>query len=157
MDAVKVGEKIATLRKEKGMTQVELAEKLHVTNRAVSKWENGLNFPDLSLMEPLAETLGVTVSELLGLEGKTKEEVFQMTADISEKEKKIIRKRIRDGTFGIILYGCILCIYAIVLTIRPDNIFFDEAGLKVLVLPYSAAMVIWGIRIILNFRKWNKV
>lgn len=65
MDAVKTGALIAQARKEKGMTQRELAEKVYVSVQAVSKWELGRNFPDLSLMEPLAEELGLTVSELL--------------------------------------------------------------------------------------------
>lgn len=65
MDAVKTGALIAQTRKERGFTQRELAEKVYVSVQAVSKWELGKNFPDLSLMEPLAEELGLTVSELL--------------------------------------------------------------------------------------------
>ena len=65
MDAVKTGALIAQARKEKGITQRELAEKVYVSVQAVSKWELGKNFPDLPLMEPLAEALDLTVSELL--------------------------------------------------------------------------------------------
>lgn len=65
MDAVKTGALIAQVRKEKGLTQKELAEKVYVSVQAVSKWELGKNFPDLPLMEPLAEALDLTVSELL--------------------------------------------------------------------------------------------
>ena len=65
MDAVKTGALIAQTRKERGFTQRELAEKVYVSVQAVSKWELGKNFPDLTLMEPLAEELGLTVSELL--------------------------------------------------------------------------------------------
>ena len=65
MDAVKTGALIAQVRKEKGLTQKELAEKVYVSVQAVSKWELGKNFPDLALMEPLAEALDLTVSELL--------------------------------------------------------------------------------------------
>ena len=65
MDAVKTGELIAQARKEKGFTQRELAEKVYVSVQAVSKWELGKNFPDLPLMEPLAEALDLTVTELL--------------------------------------------------------------------------------------------
>ena len=65
MDANKTGALIAAKRKEKGMTQRELAEKLHISNKAVSRWETGAGFPDVSLLEPLAEALGVTVTELL--------------------------------------------------------------------------------------------
>lgn len=65
MDVVKTGALIAQARKEKGLTQKELAEKVYVSVQAVSKWELGKNFPDLPLMEPLAEALDLTVSELL--------------------------------------------------------------------------------------------
>ena len=65
MDAIKTGALIAQARKEKGITQRELAEKVYVSVQAVSKWELGKNFPDLALMEPLADALGLTVSELL--------------------------------------------------------------------------------------------
>lgn len=65
MDAVKTGALIAQARKEKALTQKDLAQALHVSIQAVSKWERGLNFPDIALLEPLAEQLGLTVSELL--------------------------------------------------------------------------------------------
>ena len=54
MDAIKTGTLIAQARREKGMTQKELADRLHITDRAVSKWERGLCAPDLSTLEPLA-------------------------------------------------------------------------------------------------------
>ena len=65
MDAQKTGRLIAEARKEQGITQKELSQALHVSAQAVSKWERGLNFPDLSLLEPLGDCLGLTVSELL--------------------------------------------------------------------------------------------
>lgn len=65
MDAIKTGALIAQARKDKELTQGELAQALHVSTQAVSKWERGLNFPDIALLEPLAEALGLTVTELL--------------------------------------------------------------------------------------------
>ena len=65
MQAVKTGALIAQARKEKNLTQKDLAQTLHVSIQAVSKWERGLNFPDIALMEPLAELLELTVSELM--------------------------------------------------------------------------------------------
>lgn len=65
MDENKIGQFIAELRKEKNMTQKDLAEQLHITDKAVSKWERGLSCPDISLLSPLAEILGVTTGELL--------------------------------------------------------------------------------------------
>ena len=65
MDRQKTGALIAQMRKERGLTQRELAEQLHVSDRAVSKWERGAGFPDVSMLIPLAEALGLSVLELL--------------------------------------------------------------------------------------------
>lgn len=65
MDQEKIGKFIAKLRKEKKLTQKQLAEKLIITDRAVSKWENGRGMPDVSLIKPLCKELGITINELL--------------------------------------------------------------------------------------------
>ena len=65
MDNLKTGSLIRELRKEHSLTQKELAEKLHITDRAVSKWERGVCAPDIALLEPLANILNVTVTELI--------------------------------------------------------------------------------------------
>ena len=79
MDAAKTGELIARARREKGMTQKELADKLHVSNKAVSRWETGAGFPDVSSLEPLAAALDLTVTALLsGVEdGEPAEELVR--------------------------------------------------------------------------------
>lgn len=72
MDTKKIGALIAACRKEKGMTQAELGERLGVTNKTVSRWENGHYMPDLSLLEPLSKALGLFLEELLaGANGGT--------------------------------------------------------------------------------------
>lgn len=65
MDPAKTGALIRALRKERNMTQRDLAERLHITDRAVSKWERGLCAPDISLLEPLADALGISILELI--------------------------------------------------------------------------------------------
>lgn len=65
-----LGEMISSLRKEKGMTQSELAEKMNVTDKAVSKWERNLACPDVNSIPKLAEILGTTVEELLNAQSK---------------------------------------------------------------------------------------
>lgn len=67
------GNIIVSLRKEKGMTQLELAEKMGVTDKAVSKWERDLSFPDISSIPKLAEIFEVTVDDLMQVKTKTKE------------------------------------------------------------------------------------
>lgn len=68
-----IGNRISQLRKENGITQEEMAEKLGVTPQAVSKWENDISYPDILLLPKIAEMLGVTVDELLS--GEAKKEV----------------------------------------------------------------------------------
>lgn len=65
MDAGKTGKFIAKNRKSMNMTQNELAEKLHITDKAVSKWERGLSFPDISILIPLSEILNISLYDLL--------------------------------------------------------------------------------------------
>ena len=65
MDNLQFGAFVARLRKERNMTQKELADALHITDKAVSKWETGKGFPDVKLLEPLARALGVSLVELM--------------------------------------------------------------------------------------------
>lgn len=65
LDRQQFGAFVARLRKEKGYTQKDLAQQLHLSDKAVSKWETGVSIPDTALLVPLAEILGVTVTELL--------------------------------------------------------------------------------------------
>ena len=97
MDAIKTGALIAQARKEKGLTQRELAEKVYVSVQAVSKWELGKNFPDLSLMEPLSDILDLTVSELLaGERGEApKDELVRDTLRLGEEQLRPKIKRWR--------------------------------------------------------------
>ncbi len=84
-----LGKFISENRKALGITQEELAQKLFVTNKAVSKWEKGLSFPDIALFEPLAEALGVTVAELIACEKEAKADVTikSLLSEIFRKEK----------------------------------------------------------------------
>ncbi len=73
MERQTFGEMVAALRKEKGMTQRELAERLGVTDKAVSKWERDLSIPDVSAIPILAETFGISVDELMQVQIKVRE------------------------------------------------------------------------------------
>ena len=107
MNAAKTGALIAQMRKEKGLTQRELAERVYVSVQAVSKWELGKNFPDLSLMEPLADVLGLTVSELLaGRQGEEPQDALvRDTLRLGEEQlrPKIKKWRERFITAAVLL------------------------------------------------------
>lgn len=97
MDNTKTGVFIRELRKEKNMTQKELADLLHITDRAVSKWERGLCAPDISLLEPLSAALGITITELIlgerqGTEKYTDEIDLAVKNTIAYSEHEIIQK-----------------------------------------------------------------
>ena len=82
MDAKVTGALIAARRKALGLSQAELAERLHVTDKAVSKWENGRGMPAIDSLEPLAEALGLSVSELLSGRELTAEEFPKTTGNL---------------------------------------------------------------------------
>ena len=97
MDQIKIGKFIASQRKLKGFTQAALAEKLGITDRAVSKWECGKGMPDVSIMLELCETFGITVNELLCGERisvensnqKNEQLLLDLATEIERKNKTI--------------------------------------------------------------------
>lgn len=97
MDQIKIGRFIADCRKEKGLTQVQLAEKLNITDKAVSKWERGLTMPDSSIMLELCDILCISVNELLNGEKinmennnkKNEQILLDMAKEIERKNKTI--------------------------------------------------------------------
>ena len=91
MDQIKIGKFIAKCRKEIGLTQAELAEKLNITDRAVSKWETGKSMPDSSIMLELCEILKINVNELLSgevIEMKNYNDKAEKTIIALQKEKE---------------------------------------------------------------------
>ena len=102
MNAKKFGSFVAASRKEKGLTQLELASKLQVTDKAISRWERGIGFPDIGILEPLAEALGVTVLELLKSENLEQQDIsaedvsetFVETFKIAKEQQKVWKLRL---------------------------------------------------------------
>ena len=98
MDLVKIGKFIADCRKDKNITQSELAEKLYITDRAVSKWERGLSLPDADKMLDLCSILGINVNELLNgekidmkdYEKKNEELLLELAKQDELKNRRLI-------------------------------------------------------------------
>ena len=132
MNQEKIGKFIAKCRRDKKLTQSELAEKLNISNKAISKWETGRGMPDASIMLELCEYLGITVNELLSgeklEEGEYKEKANENIINIakeSEKNKKVKNKIIIVLTI-IIIFSILLLITNIIyrnfeVTFEYDN------------------------------------
>ncbi len=100
MNQEMIGKFISSCRKDKGLTQMQLAEKLNISNRAVSKWETGKSLPDASNMLELCEILSITVNELLNGERITTMEEYQKKAeqsmvDLQDKKAKAQKSLVR--------------------------------------------------------------
>ena len=99
MDQIKIGKFIAACRKEQGMTQAALAEKLGISDRAVSKWETGKSMPDSGIMLELCSLLGINVNELLSGEKimtevydkRAEENLLEMRRQVEEKNRQLLR------------------------------------------------------------------
>ncbi|MBQ3256300.1 MAG: helix-turn-helix transcriptional regulator [Oscillospiraceae bacterium] len=110
IDKVKFGAFVAALRKERGLTQRELAERLCISDKAVSKWETGNSIPDVTMLIPLAELLGVTVTELLEckrmeVEPPVEAVVKKAVSYAFEDAPKIPKKRRVAAVVGAVLLG----------------------------------------------------
>ena len=148
MDAKKLGQFIAQLRKEQNMTQADLARKLQVTDKAVSKWERCIGLPDINSIEPLAEALGVTVleimrSEKIPVEDVTPESASAMIADAFDLAKAQ-RKQERKSLITIAV-GVFLAIALLFLADTMGWMGFAFALLPFLCLVLSLSLIIYGI------------
>ena len=110
MDQVKIGKFIADCRKKANLTQMQLAEKLGITDRAVSKWETGKSLPDSSIMLELCGTLGITVNDLLSGEVVTmdnyneqkEKHLLEMVKQKEENDRRLLRMEIVLGVVAVL-------------------------------------------------------
>ena len=141
MDAKILGNYIAARRKELGMTQANLAEKIHVTDKAVSRWERSVGLPDIENLEALAKALEVSLVSLM--QGKTCDEKHISIQDAEELVINTIKisketSKLQKGFWGSILgiFGIIIVLLCILL-LRDGKIVM-----------YSVASIVWGIPIV---------
>ena len=114
MDQIKVGAFLKDLRKEKGITQEQLAEKLGVSGRTISRWETGKNMPDISLLVEIAEFFDVSIPEIIKGERKSEymknetKEVAETMSDYAKAEKEQLIKSFRNmsiiGLIALLVY-----------------------------------------------------
>ena len=116
MDQVKIGKLIAMLRKEKGLTQSELGEKVGVSDGAVSKWERGTTCPDISIINTLSKTLGITSDELL-------------TGELSNETRKRIsyKKSLKTIIPQLIIFLIVATISVFIIVRNNSNVYKLES------------------------------
>jgi transcriptional regulator with XRE-family HTH domain len=123
MDSKRIGTFIAQLRKEQGYTQTALAEKLNISNRTISKWENGDGMPDINILLDLAKSLGVTVDELLNAEKKEVAD-FKVTEIESKEKNNNLFQIIYIISFFLAIFGSILGVITEAYNIWAFDIIF---------------------------------
>ena len=131
MNKERFGTFIAENRKQMGLTQAQLAEQLHVTDKAVSKWERGLSYPDVTLLEPLADVFDISIDALLRCQSPTddreeqkmdeKNESIQTVVEISKEtvqRKKWLNKVLIVALIGVVIFTFLVVIPAAVKAYR---------------------------------------
>ena len=122
MNTYQFGTFLSQLRKEKGLTQLQLAEKLNVTDKAISRWETGKNFPDIEIFEDLSKILDVSISELL--EGKRIEKENLFTVSEEHIVTQIKKNRKSSKNYRIII--CVILIISVIfgyIALKETGIF----------------------------------
>ena len=141
MDQIKIGRFIASCRKDAGLTQAVLAEKLGISDRAVSKWENGKSMPDTGIMLDLCELLKINVNELLSGEKimvesynkHAEENLLAMRKEVEEKNRQLLKAEIWIGAPATIA-GFIICATAAYVEM--------SAWIKALLIAFALAMIL---------------
>ena len=120
MDQIKIGRFIAECRKKQSLTQIQLAEKLNITDRAVSKWETGRSLPDSSIMLQLCDILGITVNDLLygeviTMDNYNKElekNLLEMVKQKEEADKRLLNMEIVTGIICVLIMLALIVVAA---------------------------------------------
>lgn len=149
MDAQKFGAFIAGVRKERGLTQLELARKLQVTDKAVSRWERGLGFPDINTIQPLAEALELSILEVMRSQRIAEQIIPPDAADAALADTLALARRkqrqVRWWTFALlgtaVLGLAVLFFYLYARDMQEQFQIWPSVLLRVLLAPLLLAMV----------------
>ncbi len=125
MNQEKIGKFILECRKAKKLTQLELAEKLGVTDKSISNWENGRNMPDLSLFKPLCELLDITINDLISGEKVSKDKYQEKLEENIISTIDYTNKKVSEKNSFI---GIILIVFGIMIAITAMTIFPSESS-----------------------------
>jgi transcriptional regulator with XRE-family HTH domain len=146
VDASKFGKFISDQRKTLGMTQSDLGNMLMVTDKAVSKWERGLGFPDINTLEPLAEALQVSVQELMRAEKNVTTELNEEVAtEAILNTIGVADKQLRDAEKRQVRISVLIIAVVAMLVLIVDNMKLSEIGMAALFVYLPIICLIGGI------------
>ena len=145
MNQQKIGRFISECRKQKGLTQAQLAEALGVSDKTISRWETGKTMPDLSFYEPLCETLDVQISELLYAKKMTDKE---KTIQGEKSALNIFKTKSQLQTFAILTE--ILIFIGIIITITLTKLLADNTF--EMILTVVCGCFVWGFGLVLRVK-----
>ena len=128
MNTEKIGSLIAKLRKEKGLTQKELADQLHITDRAVSKWERGVGCPDISLLDDLANILGVSISSLLNGEEEVEKAIKTTITYVTESRKQKAKQFVNQL---LLMTMSFLLVFTLLMFLNVERRFYQKYTTRV--------------------------
>ncbi len=143
MDQIKTGKFIAFLRKEKGLTQIALADRLDISDKTISKWERGAGLPDVSLMLPLCEILEISVNELLSGEKMTDAD-YKKKAEVTIMNLVQENKENKKRFFQSIACGIITIIAVCSLVVIAAYIEMSVA-IRILLIIFAVVTAVFGI------------
>lgn len=165
MDARTFGGFVAACRREKGMTQAELAEKLHVTDKAVSRWERGVGFPNIATLEPLAAALEVSVLELMKSERIEAAHLGQEeaagvvldTLDVAKDQRQRERRNVLALLGGVAVADLVILLLDN-LKWQGGALFIWGAGVAFPLFCLSGALALLGMGVwqLVNGRPWRR-
>jgi len=127
MDVKKIGQFIAQKRKEKGLTQEELGEELGVTNKTISRWETGKYMPDLSLLKPISDKLGITINDLLSGEILEQQMTIQKAEENMVETINYAQKAINKINKKLFIVVVIFFIIIVGIFIAFDKIYYTPS------------------------------
>ena len=142
MNQEKIGKFIASCRKQKNITQQELAEKLGVSDRTIGNWENGRNMPDLSLFKPLCKELDISLNDFLSGEVVSKGEYQERLEENIINTIEYTNKQIKDRNH---LIGIILIIFGVLISVSAVAIFPSESSWGSIYSVFGAIISLIGI------------
>ena len=162
IDQIKIGGFLRELRKEKELTQEQLAEKFGVSSRSVSRWENGNTMPELGILVELADYYEVDIKQIIDGERKSEimekeqKETLRKVADYAEVEKKLAVKRRCIVTFvGTLMFALSIMIGYIVFPKLPEGSILRNGSLG-LGIGVIGLVLLWGIVIHENYKNSKK-